>query len=163
LGERSKAESVGRKIPADILEMLAKRFLSNVRELEGALNRVLAFSDLSGLPLTQALVNTALVDIMPVYEEADPTQIIQRVSEVFRVSKERLLGRDRSASVVLPRQLAMSLLRENTKLPLPQIGAELRGRDHTAVMYACEKMNNRLIKDEALQRQVARIRELAPI
>jgi chromosomal replication initiator protein len=157
---RSKAEKVGHHIPNDVTESIAKRFQGNIRELEGALNRVLAFSDLSGLPINQSLVNSALADLMPHTAQVEPKQIVSMVASVFKISQERLLSRDRSQEVALPRQLAMYLMREDTGLSLPQIGHELGGRDHTTVMYACEKMTGLMNSDDRLRKQATRVREL---
>jgi chromosomal replication initiator protein len=157
---RSKAEKVGHHIPNDVTETIAKRFQGNIRELEGALNRVMAFSDLSGLPINQSLVNSALADLMPHSSHVEPKQIVSMVASVFKISQERLLSRDRSQEVALPRQLAMYLMREDIGLSLPQIGHELGGRDHTTVMYACEKVTGLMNSDDRLRKQAMRVREL---
>jgi len=112
---------------------------SNIRELEGALTRVLAYADLTNQPIDVTLVNTALTDLLPQHGILQPKQIIEATSRVFGVSVAELNGRSRSAVIVLPRQVAMYLLREEANLSLPQIGSLLGGRDHTTVMYACEK------------------------
>lgn len=156
----SKAEKVGRKIPADVVETIAKRFQGNIREMEGALNRILAFADLSGLPINQALANSALADLMPHTTHVDPQQVVNTVASVFKVSRDRMLSRDRSKDIAIPRQLAMYLMREDIGLSLPQIGNELGGRDHTTVMYACEKMNGLMSSDDRIRKQAMRVREL---
>ena len=157
---RSKAEKVGRTVPNDVVEIIAKRFQGNIREMEGALNRILAFSDLSGLPINQNLANSALADLMQQSMHVEPQQIVNTVASVFKVSRDRMLSRERSKDVALPRQLAMYLMREDIGLSLPQIGTEIGGRDHTTVMYACEKMNGLLNSDDRLRQQAMRVREL---
>jgi chromosomal replication initiator protein len=88
-----------------------------------------------------------------------PDEIVRRVAETFGVSVESMLGRDRSRMVALPRQVAMYLLREEANISLPQIGETLGGRDHTTVMYGCDKVAEMLEKDDRLRRQVIEIKE----
>jgi chromosomal replication initiator protein len=156
---RSKAERAGRRIPSDILELIARRVQSNIRELEGGLTRILAFSDLSGMPPTPQLVETALADLLPRRNAVQPEEVVRKVADVYGLSMDQILGRDRSREVVLPRQIAMYLLREEANISLPQIGEALGGRDHTTVMYACDKINDLLERDDRLRRQVIEIRE----
>ena len=89
---RTKAERAGRDVQADILEMIARKVQSNIRELEGALNRVLAFSDLSGIPLTLDLAHQALADFLPQGADLKPDDVLAAVSAAFGISNERLLG-----------------------------------------------------------------------
>jgi chromosomal replication initiator protein len=120
----------------DILEYIARQIQSNIRELEGALSRVLAFSDLSGKPLDLELAKLALIDFLPDAGSPDSEQILNTVAKAFNLSEEELLSRNRSKNIALPRQVAMYLLREVGNESLPQIGEALGGRDHTTVMYA---------------------------
>jgi chromosomal replication initiator protein len=156
---RSKAERAGYKLPDETLETIARRVQSNIRELEGALTRVVAFADLSGLPLTTQLIDSALADLLPRHGEVQAGDVLTAVSAVFGVTVERLLGRERSRDIALPRQIAMFLLREEAHVSLPQIGEALGGRDHTTVMYACEKIGDLLERDDRLRRQVIDVRE----
>jgi chromosomal replication initiator protein len=156
---RSKASRCGHAVPGDILETIARRVQSNIRELEGALTRIQAFSDLSGMPLTPQLVETALADLLPRRTEVQPQDIIRRVAQSFGISLERMLGRERTREVALPRQIAMYLLRQEANCSLPQIGDALGGRDHTTVMYACQKVEELLEQDDRLRRQVIELRE----
>jgi chromosomal replication initiator protein len=156
---RAKAERIGCKVPNELLELIARRVQSNIRELEGALTRVTAFADLSGLPLSPQLVETALADLLPRRSEVRPDEIVRKVADAFGVSVENLLGRDRSRQIALPRQVAMYLLREEANISLPQIGDALGGRDHTTVMYGCEKVAEMLEQDDKLRRQVIDIKE----
>ncbi len=132
---------------------------SNIRELEGALTRVLALSDLSGLPLTPQLVTSSLADLMPQSSNLEPEQVVNIVANAFGVTSAQLTGRDRSREIVWPRQIAMYLLREVGNVSLPQIGMVLGGRDHTTVMYACEKVADMVERDDRLRRQLIQIRE----
>ncbi len=156
---RSKAERAGRNIPGEIIEVIARRVQSNIRELEGALTRVVAFVDLSGLPLTPKLVETALADLLPRRSKVDPDEVVKSVADAFGVKLERMLSRERSREVALPRQIAMYLLREESNISLPSIGETLGGRDHTTIMYGCDKIADLLERDDRLRRQVIEIRE----
>ena len=158
---RHKAERTGRYIPDEILDTIARRVQSNIRELEGALNRILAFADLSGSSLNSNLVDVALSDLLPQRGDLEPQKVVDLVAHYFNLSAEKLLGRDRSREVALPRQIAMYLLREEANVSLPQIGEVLGGRDHTTVMYAIEKIS-REIKDDSgskIGRDIMRLKE----
>jgi chromosomal replication initiator protein len=156
---RYKAECLGRKVPDEILDTIARRVQSNIRELEGALNRIVAFADLSGSPLTQRLAEMALSDLLPQARSVTAERVVDIVARSFNVSADTLLGRDRSQNIALPRQVAMYLLREESNASLPQIGQALGGRDHTTVMYAIEKITDMLERDDRLRRQVVQIRQ----
>lgn len=156
---RSKAERAGRKVPSEIIEVIARKVQSNIRELEGALTRVVAFVDLSGLPLSPKLVDTALADLLPRRSKVEPEEVIKSVAEAFGINQDRMLSRERSREVALPRQIAMYLMREESNISLPLIGATLGGRDHTTIMYGCEKIADLLERDDRLRRQVIEIRE----
>jgi len=153
----SKAERLGRTVPAEIMDLIARRVQSNIRELEGALNRIVAFSDLSGMAMTLQLADVALTDLLPQRSNVKPGAVVDMVAKTFNLSVDRLLSPDRSHDVALPRQIAMYLMRE-TNVSLPQIGQALGGRDHTTVMYACEKVADLLERDDRLRTQVGQIR-----
>jgi chromosomal replication initiator protein len=156
---RSKADRAGYRIPNEILETIARRVQSNIRELEGALTRIVAYADLSGLALTNQLVDSALADLLPRRREVQSDDIVRNVADVFGVTLDRIMGRDRTQDIVLPRQVAMYLMREESNYSLPQIGEAMGGRDHTTVMYACEKVADLLERDDRLRRQVIKVRE----
>ncbi|HJR80883.1 MAG TPA: chromosomal replication initiator protein DnaA [Anaerolineales bacterium] len=156
---RSKAERTGRQIPGEILETIARRVQSNIRELEGALNRILAFADLSGTPLTSSLVELALADLLPQRSDVPPEKIIELVAREWHTTPEALVGRDRSQKIAQPRQVAMYLLRKETDASLPQIGELLGGRDHTTVMYAIEKISNEIETKTDLRKRVANVKQ----
>jgi chromosomal replication initiator protein len=156
---RSKADRAGYRIPGETIEFIARRVQSNIRELEGALTRVAAFASLSGLPVTPQLVDSALADLLPRPNEVHLDNVLQSVAAVFGVTVDRILGRDRTQDVVLPRQIVMYLLRVEADYSLPQIGDALGGRDHTTVMYGCEKVADLLERDDRLRRQVIKVRE----
>lgn len=156
---RAKAERANHPIPAGIPELIARKVQSNIRELEGALTRSVALADLSGLPLTPQLVDSALADLLPRRRDLPPGQVVKAVAEVFGLPVERLTGHDRTRDVVLPRQIAMYLLREEANCSLPQIGDALGGRDHTTIMYGCNKVSEMIERDDSLRRQVIEIRQ----
>jgi chromosomal replication initiator protein len=156
---RSKAERAGRMIAPELLEVIARRLQSNIRELEGALTRVLAFADLSGVTLTPEVVESALIDFSPRSGVLAVDQIIAAVADFFGVNEDRMLSRDRSRDVAFPRQIAMYLIREETDSSLPSIGNALGGRDHTTVMYGCDKISDLIETDESLRRQISAVRE----
>ncbi len=156
---RSKAERTGRQISDDILETVARRVQSNIRELEGALNRILAFADLSGSSLTPNLVEIALADLLPQRSDVAPGKIIELVAKEWQTTVEALLGRDRSQKIAQPRQVAMYLMRKETDASLPMIGQVLGGRDHTTVMYAIEKIAGDIETKTDLRKRVVNIKQ----
>lgn len=153
---RTKADRTGRNVPNEILELIAERVQSNIRELEGALNRIIAFADLSGSLLTSDLVEIALADLLPQKRNISSNKIIDTVAEYEGVEVDDLLGQNRSAKISKPRQIAMYLMREINETSFPQIGEVLGGRDHTTVMYACEKVS----KDEKLKNRAGKIKHI---
>ena len=156
---RSKAERTGRQVPDDILESIARRVQSNIRELEGALNRILAFADLSGVHLNPQLVEVALADLLPQRSDVQPQKIIELVAKEWQTTVEALLGRDRSQKIAQPRQVAMYLMRKETDASLPQIGEVLGGRDHTTVMYAIQKIASDIETKTDLRKRVVNIKQ----
>ncbi len=156
---RSKSERTGRHISDEILENIAKRVQSNIRELEGALNRIIAFADLSGSALTPNLVEIALSDLLPSRGDVEPGRVVDLVARKFNLTVEKLLGRDRTKDVAFPRQIAMYLLREETNFSFPQIGEVLGGRDHSTVMYAIEKISDQIKHDDRLQRDIVSLKQ----
>ena len=156
---RSKAEKARRLVPVEVMELIARQIQANIRELEGAWNRVLAYADLSGQPLTFELAEYALADFLPQRSDMSTDDILSVVSKYFGVTLERMASKDRSKDVVLPRQVAMYLMREEGGISLPKIGQELGGRDHTTVMYACDKVADMIESDDKVRRQVLQIKE----
>jgi len=150
---RTKADRTGRHISNEILELIAERIQSNIRELEGALNRILAFADLSGSALTPDLVEMALADILPQKQNIPSERILDAVANAEGLDIKDLLGHNRSSKVAIPRQLAMYLLRTYNEISLPQIGELLGGRDHTTIMYGIKKVGD----DEKLRKRAERI------
>jgi chromosomal replication initiator protein len=156
---RSKAERARYEIPGNIIELIARKFQSNIRELEGALTRIVAFADLRGVPMTPDLVNVALADLLPRRNEVKADHVINAVASAYNLSPDQVTGRGRTKKVALPRQIAMYLMREEGNISLPQIGDALGGRDHTTVMYGCDKISDLLERDDQFRRRVLEIRE----
>ncbi|MBV6393285.1 MAG: Chromosomal replication initiator protein DnaA [Anaerolineales bacterium] len=156
---RSKAERTGRQVSDEILEGIAERVQSNIRELEGALNRIIAYADLSGAPLTPDLVDVALADLIPSRNDIQPNHVVDLVARKFGLTADKLLGRDRTKEVALPRQIAMYLLREVVEISYPQIGEVLGGRDHSTVMSACEKIKEQIHADRRLEQDIVSIKQ----
>jgi chromosomal replication initiator protein len=156
---RAKAERTGRVVPDEILETISRRVHSNIRELEGALNRIIAFADLSGQALNAQLVEVALADLLPQRQTILPDKIVELVAREWKISVEALLGRDRSHKIAEPRQVAMYLMRKETDASLPQIGEVLGGRDHTTVMYAIDKIANQIETKSDLRKRVISVKQ----
>jgi chromosomal replication initiator protein len=139
----SKAQAAGGDLPEDVAFFVAKRIRSNVRELEGALRRVLATSRFTGRPVTLELAREALKDLLAAQERLVTIENIQKtVAEYYKIRVADLLSKRRSRSIARPRQFAMALARELTNHSLPEIGDAFGGRDHTTVMHACERVKD---------------------
>ncbi|WP_323846135.1 chromosomal replication initiator protein DnaA [Microbulbifer magnicolonia] len=148
-----KAEQVGVDLPHDSAFFIAQRIRSNVRELEGALRRVIANAQFTGRPIDDLLVREALKDLLALQDRLVSVDNIQRVvAEYYKIKVADLLSKRRSRSVARPRQVAMSLAKELTNHSLPEIGDAFGGRDHTTVLHACRKIRE-------LQESDADIRE----
>ncbi len=154
----AKAEKAAEHVPEEVIERIAKLIQTNVRELEGAWNRVLAFSQLSGKPLSLSLCDRALADFLPQPSSITPKTVLEVVSNFFDVSQNSLTGRSRARDVAFPRQVAMYLMRDLGELSLPRIGEELGGRDHTTVMYACDKISELVETDDRTRKQIMQLR-----
>ena len=136
-----KAELVNVFLPDEVAFFIAKRFRSNVRELEGALNRVIANSNLTGNPITLEFAQTALKDLLLLQDKQVTIENIQKTTaEYYKIRVADLLSKRRNRSVARPRQLAMALAKELTSHSLPEIGDAFGGRDHTTVLHACRKI-----------------------
>lgn len=158
----SKAEELGRALPADVVEYIAQRDQSNIRELEGALNRVLAYAALTNKPILLETAIEALSDSARSQrrEASDPEAIVEAVATHYHVSLSDLRGRSRSRDIVIPRHVAMYLLRELTQLSLGEIGATLGKRDHTTVMHGIEKIAREIEEDTGLRADILQLREM---
>ena len=137
----TKAQAVGVSLPEEIAFFIAKRVRSNVRELEGALRRVIANSRFTGRPITLEFVKEALRDLLQLQAKLVTVENIQKtVADYYKVRLGDLLSKRRNRSVARPRQIAMALSKELTSHSLPEIGDAFGGRDHTTVMHACKRI-----------------------
>ena len=137
----SKASARDCVLPYDTAMDIASRFKSNVRELEGALKRVIASSELSGKPITTAYCREVLGDLIAIQDRLVTIESIQkRITDYFKLRASDLTSKRRHRSIVRPRQIAMALARELTNHSLPEIGSAFGGRDHTTVLHACRKV-----------------------
>ena len=134
----SKASQSGVELPEEVAFFVAKRIRSNVRELEGAMRRVIANSQFTGRPITLDFAKEALKDLLALQERLVTIENIQKtVAEYYKIRVADLLSRRRSRSITRPRQMAMALAKELTNHSLPEIGDAFGGRDHTTVLHAC--------------------------
>jgi chromosomal replication initiator protein len=137
----SKAATLGVDLAEEIAFFIAKRIRSNVRELEGALRRVVANSQFTGRPITLDFAKEALRDLLAMQERLVTVENIQKtVAEYYKIRVADLLSKRRNRSVARPRQMAMAMAKELTKHSLPEIGDAFGGRDHTTVLHACRVM-----------------------
>jgi len=137
----SKAEQAGHNMPSEVSFFLAKHIRSNVRELEGAMRRVIATSQFTGEPITLEFAKEALSDLLAVQAKLVTVENIQKtVAEYYKIRLADLSAKTRSRSIARPRQVAMSLAKELTSKSLPEIGQAFGGRDHTTVLHACRKV-----------------------
>lgn len=157
---RFKADVLGTYVPDDVVEFTARRAQSNIRELEGALNKVMAHAAMTRQPFSLELAAAALQHIVSRQAELTVEQIIKDVAEFYRLDPEILIGRGRSKDISAARQMAMYLAREETGASLPHIGAVLGGRDHTTVMHGWERIASRIEQNDRLRREMLAIREM---
>jgi chromosomal replication initiator protein len=164
---RKKVKTDGIHVPdPQVLSFIASRISTNIRELEGALTRVVAFSSLTGRSLSVDLAEDVLKDVFPQGEAAEVSirRIQELVSERFQLSMDELCGDKRSQSIVYPRQVAMYLSRELTDSSLPKIGKEFGGRDHTTVIHATSKIARLIREDRSVynlvQELTARVKQV---
>ena len=137
----SKAEEANAQVPDDVAFFIAERFKSNIRELEGALKRVIAHSRFTSQTITQEFTRQALKELLAVQDKPVTIDMIKKlVAEYYKIRISDLLSNRRTRSITRPRQIAMSLSKNLTRHSLPEIGAAFGGRDHTTVLHACRKI-----------------------
>ncbi len=159
---QSKADQVSDvHIPEEVLEFLAKRITSNVRELEGAFNRVVAYATLVGRPVTPEMTRDVLQDLLRANDRKVTIDEIQRqVADYYNLRLSELLSARRARVIARPRQVAMYLSKNLTARSLPEIGRKFGGRDHTTVMHAVKKVDDLRRTDSSLDEDIHRLGRL---
>ena len=157
---RDKVRQEGIRIPDEVLQLIAEKVQSNVRELEGCLTRLTAYSNMTGQPISLELCEVALKEI---FDQKQPKKvtaemIMQAVSEYYSVTLSELIGPTRKREITVPRQVAIYLTREMTGMSLPQIGEVFGGRDHTTIMHSCKVMENAINRDSSMKNLVNTIK-----
>lgn len=159
---QAKAEYLATNIPPEVLEYIAHKIKSNTRELEGALNRVVGYALHSRFALTMEIATQALEEIMSNSQRkiVTPERVIETVSQFFNIDAKELKGRSRSQDIVLPRQIAMYIIREHTDISLVEVGQAFGGRDHTTVMHGYDKIQREIETNAQLRQQVNTITQI---
>ncbi|MEO1637264.1 MAG: chromosomal replication initiator protein DnaA, partial [Cyanobacteria bacterium J06631_9] len=153
---QKKAEYEQVSISRDVTEYIASSYVTNIRELEGALTRAIAYTSISGLPMT---VDNLVQVLNPPAEriESSPKSVIKSVSDAFKISVDELLGNSRKREISKARQVGMYLMRQHTDLSLPKIGEQFGGKDHTTVMYSCDKIAQLIKRDLNLAQTIREV------
>ena len=159
---RAKSEEGAVPITSDVIEFIARKVVSNIRELEGALNRIVAYASMGAMPISIELAQAVLSNVLynPKKRQVTPERIAKAVSDYYSVPMDALQGQKRDKAIVMPRQIAMFLMREETDVSLLRIGAELGNRDHSTVLHACDKITREIAVNDELRREIAAVREL---
>jgi len=155
---QKKAEYENMRLPRDIIEYIATNYKSNIRELEGALIRAVAYISMSGLPLRVENIAPILSPQLEI-TIARPQSVLEAVAAELNVSIEDMKSASRRREVSQARQLAMYLMRQHTDLSFPKIGEEFGGKDHTTVLYGCEKIAQRLEREPNLGKLIDRVND----
>ena len=154
----TKATQFKIELPREVAFMIGKRIPSNVRELEGALRRVIANANFTGKPITVEFAKEALKDLIAIQNRMTSIENIQKtVAEYFKIRVSDLHSRKRTRSITRPRQIAMSLAKELTSHSLPEIGEAFGGRDHTTVIHACKKVADLIESDDRISEDHANL------
>ena len=156
---QSKAQSINHNVSIEVLMLIAERVESNIRELEGALNRLIIQAPLYDSQLNRAVAEGILDTLVPQRRPREPASVVQIVARHFGLTENDLLGRSRTKEIANARQLAMYLLREENSLSLIHIGELLGGRDHSTVRHGVEKVAHDIERDEGVRRELVALRE----
>ncbi|MFK8182824.1 MAG: chromosomal replication initiator protein DnaA [Phormidesmis sp.] len=153
---QKKAEYEQVQISRPVTEYIASSYTSNIRELEGALTRAIAYTSISGLPMT---VDNLVSVLDPPAEkvECSPKMVIKAVSDAFKISVEDLKSNSRRREISQARQVGMYLMRQHTNLSLPKVGEQFGGKDHTTVMYSCDKVTQTIKRDLNLAQKIREV------
>ncbi len=158
---QAKAQELKVSMPIDVLNLIARKVQNNVRELEGALNRVVAYAKLMSAPITEELALEGLADLTSSEPKRSmtPSLIIQAVADYFQVDQDMLYGKGRGKSIALARQIAMYLLREELGSRWTEIGQAFGGRDHSTALHAHRKIAAEMEESPALRKEILQLRE----
>lgn len=149
---QKKLEKDPIKMDPEVIHFIAENITTNIRELEGALVRVIAYSLIENKPVSLSLTKEILKDMVrEIFRRITPESILEKVEDYYNVPKGGLKKTRRNKTLVLPRQVAMYLIRELTEFSLPEIGRFFGSKHHTTILYACKKMRNEIAKDEKLK------------
>lgn len=156
---QQKAETSGMRLPHDVVEYLANLITTNIRELEGALNQLLAFCEMRNIDPDVNAAKTLLGSAKSRPKHLSPKKIIDQTAHYYSVSVDELLSPKRDKEIVYPRQIAMYILRSELHMSFPKIANELGRKDHTTAIHSVEKIQNKLNNDPAVRQQLSEIRE----
>jgi chromosomal replication initiator protein len=158
---REKAAVANLSIDPQVLDLIATNVQSNIRELEGALNRVIAFADLQNQPITVELARQALKEMVssPENKKITPDRLIDTIARYFQITKEELIGPKRNKELVHPRRIVMFLLRNELNLSYPKVGQAMNGKDHTTVMHGVSVLERELTRNDKLQDELSLIKK----
>jgi chromosomal replication initiator protein len=156
-----KSQARGYMVPLDVLDYIARNIQNNIRELEGALNRILAYCELNGGEPTLDVVKSTLSSLISGARRRGFTarQIVEKVAAFYDLSVNEILGVKRDREIVFPRQIAMYLMREELQLSYPKIARELGKKDHTTAIHSCDKIEKELEHNEVLRHEISLIKE----
>jgi chromosomal replication initiator protein len=156
-----KAQMRGYQVPLDVLNYIARNIQQNIRELEGALNRILAYCELNGSRPDINIATTVLNSLInnPKRKTFTPKHIVEKVAAFYDININDILGIKRDKEIVMPRQVAMYLMREELDLSYPKIARELGKKDHTTAIHSCEKIEKELDYNEPLRHEISLIKE----
>ena len=156
---QSKADAVNIQLPSDVVDYLANHIQTNIRELEGALNQLIAFCEMRNLEPDVQIVSSLMSANKTRPKHLSARQVVERVSKHFQVPMEDILGPKRDKDIVVPRQVAMYMLRSELHLSFPKIARELGRKDHTTAIHSVEKIEQELSFDAVIRQHVSEIKE----
>jgi chromosomal replication initiator protein len=158
----TKAREKNTALSNEVLRYIAGTVQLNVRELEGALNKIIAYHQFKNIPARLESVQSLLQSFVPnaPKRSISARRLLEIVTTYFELTQEEILGKSREQRLAFPRQIAMYLLREEAKCSFPAIGGHVGGRDHTTAMHACSKISDLLKSDDQLKRDISLIREI---
>lgn len=157
---KKKLEKEAVQVNEDVVSFIAENITSNIRELEGALVRIIAYALIENKPIDLPLAKSVLKDIVhETPKRVDGNTILNKIAEYFHITKADLKSKKRSKNIMVPKQIAMFLLRELTEYSLPEIGSIFGAKHHTTILYAHKKMKEKIKKDSQLKNQVLKIKQ----